>query len=244
MTNPDFGGSASGNAGRWNPLPGTAREAEMLAKLLARGHFLSGADVSKRALTNHPRPIILHVATHGEFLPNLAGSSFWLTAPEESVRRGVVGFQVDDNPLLRSRLVMAGANDPNSTADTHLTAMEVSGLDLQGTELVTLSACSTGIGEVQAGDGVYGMRRAFWLAGARSLLISLWRVDDDRTAELMSRFYARLFRGQKRSEALCDVQREFINEKDLSHPRYWASFILTGDTNEMRGLAPFARDDV
>jgi CHAT domain-containing protein len=110
-----------------------------------------------------------------------------------------------------------------------LTALEASGLNLWGTKLVVLSACDTGLGEVRNGEGVYGLRRAFVLAGAESLVMSLWPVSDYMTRELMTNYYKNLKRGLGRGESLRAVQLEMIKRENRRHPFYWASFIQAGD---------------
>lgn len=140
------------------------------------------------------------------------------------------GGSLGENVLLRSGLALAGANqgDDGQGEDGIFTALEASGLDLQGTRLVVLSACETGSGEVQNGEGVYGLRRALVLAGAESQVISLWRVDDDATCRLMIDFYENLKSGMGRSEALRQVQLNLLKSSDHGHPRFWAGFILSG----------------
>jgi len=111
----------------------------------------------------------------------------------------------------------------------------MSGLDLRGTKLVVLSACETGVGAVQTGEGVYGLRRALVLAGAESQVISLWQVADDATRDLMVTYYARLLAGEDRAEALRRAQLEIMRRPGWSHPYFWASFIPVG---EWRPLGP------
>ena len=113
--------------------------------------------------------------------------------------------------------------------DGVLTAEDVAALDLAATELVVLSACETGLGEVLRGEGVFGLRRAFVLAGAATLVMSLWKVSDDETAELMTDFYRHLSRGSSRGDALREAQLSMKARPALSHPRYWAAFICQGD---------------
>jgi CHAT domain-containing protein len=128
-------------------------------------------------------------------------------------------------------------------------------LDLWGTRLVVLSACETGLGKVSNGDGIYGLRRALVLAGAESQIISLWKVDDEATRDLMVEYYKRLVAGEGRTEALRQVQLEMLESKgqsaggrtrellgrgiartaDRSHPFYWAAFISSGDWRSMDG---------
>jgi CHAT domain-containing protein len=112
--------------------------------------------------------------------------------------------------------------------------MEASGLDLSGTELVVLSACETGVGKITNGDGVYGLRRALVIAGAESLVMSLWQVDDAATRDLMAGFYARLAAGAPRSSALREIQLKLLSKPRYAHPYYWASFLPAGDNTPLR----------
>ena len=102
-------------------------------------------------------------------------------------------------------------------------------MDLRGTQLVVLSACETGVGEVQSGEGVYGLRRALVLAGAQSQVASLWKVADEATKDLMVGYYQRLLKGEGRSAALRQAQQSMINSQDRSHPYYWAAFVPIGN---------------
>ena len=140
------------------------------------------------------------------------------------------------NPLLRSGLALAGANQRKSGDDDGvLTAMEAAALDLWGTKLVVLSACNTGVGEVKNGDGVYGLRRALVLAGSESQVMSLWSVSDKGTRELMIAYYTALQQGQGRCEALRSVQLKMLKSKERRHPYYWASFIQSGEWANLEG---------
>jgi CHAT domain-containing protein len=127
-------------------------------------------------------------------------------------------------------LILAGVNQRRSGAneDGVLTAAEAAALDLWGTELVVLSACETGLGDVKNGDGVYGLRRALVLAGSESQVMSLWQVSDAATRDLMKGYYTRLQRGEGRTEALRQVQLGMIRDDKRKHPFYWASFIQSG----------------
>ena len=135
--------------------------------------------------------------------------------------------------MLRSGIVLAGVNERRggNGEDGILTALEAAGLDLWGTKIVVLSACETGLGEVRNGDGVYGLRRALVLAGAESQVMSLWKVDDGVTRDLMVDYYKHLKAGEGRTEALRQVQLGMIRNvrKNRTHPYYWASFIQSGD---------------
>jgi CHAT domain-containing protein len=183
-------------------------------------------------------PAILHLATHGFFLQDQErnpdrgmrdlGSLDWSGGSGRLVGRRF------ENPLLRSGLALAGANTwlrqgplPPEAEDGILTAEDVAGLDLHGTHLVVLSACDTGLGETRRGEGVFGLRRAFSLAGARTLVMSLWKVPDAETQELMELFYDRLLAGEPRPDALRAAQLR-IKHKD---PRTlaWGGFVCQGD---------------
>lgn len=136
-------------------------------------------------------------------------------------------------PLVRSGLVLAGANRAASTPggdDGILTALELSGLDLHGTELVVLSACETGVGTTPAGQAVQGFRAALALAGADTQILSLWDVDDEATAVLMGELYARLDAGESAVDALAHARQVVAARPEWSHPAYWAAFQLYGRT--------------
>jgi CHAT domain-containing protein len=130
--------------------------------------------------------------------------------------------------LLRSGIALAGANVPRNGAGV-LTALEASALNLWGTKLVTLSACDTGVGEVKNGEGVYGLRRAFFLAGAETLVMSLWPVSDSITRSMMADYYRGLSHGLGRGAALRTVQLAMLKDPQRRHPFYWAAFIQAGD---------------
>lgn len=215
-------------------LRGTKVEIETIHSLLGeRGWkvmLYSDARALEEAVKSVRSPRVLHLATHGFFLPD-QGSS----------RRQAIGEAPSgrENPMFRSGLFFAGANrvllgdsSPGDLEDGVLTAYEASGLNLQGTELVVLSACETGLGEVTAGEGVFGLRRAFQVAGAEAILMSLWSVPDCETEELMTLFYANWLSGKEKHEALREAQRELRNRvisryhKDL--PLYWGGFVLAG----------------
>ena len=199
----------------------------------------------------------LHLATHGYFAPRKLRSAL---APEPAGPRGagagaagddlfggrgVVGF----HPGLLSGLALAGANRPPEPGqdDGILTALEVAELDLSGVELAVLSACETGLGEVAGGEGLLGLQRAFQVAGARGVVASLWKVDDEPTRALMARFYENLWGKQMgKLEALREAQLWMLRggraravmlieegqpagRSDRVLPFYWAAFVLSGD---------------
>jgi CHAT domain-containing protein len=195
-------------------LPGTSVEGEIVGGLLRARPWLGGEALEGR-LKRRRSPRILHLATHGFFLEDqrVAGTCQpgWREAPCPEPLSG----PALENPLLRSGVALSGANTwlrggspPAEAEDGLLTAEDVVGLDLLETELVVLSACQTGLGEIHVGEGVFGLRRAFVLAGARTLVLSLWKVPDLATAILMERFYHNLIgRNLDRDLALSEAQR-------------------------------------
>ncbi|MGA1283353.1 MAG: CHAT domain-containing protein [Prochlorothrix sp.] len=204
----------------WSPLPGTAEEAAALQTFLPQATVITEGKATETEVKTLKSPEILHLATHGFFLPAEAGNQGNNPNPEES-----------ENPLLRSGLVFAGVNQFVSGEDDGvLTALEVTGLDLRGTELVVLSACETGLGEVTSGEGVYGLRRAFTLTGAESQVMSLWSVSDAVTRDLMTYYYQGLLQDRHgRSEALRQAQLQILADPGTTHPFYWAAFIAAGN---------------
>jgi len=200
------------------PLDGTSAEAEAIASQLPQAQLWQRSQATETIIKQANRPRILHIATHGFF------SS---TASQEDVPT--------ENPLLGSGLFLADfRNTPREGADDGiLTALEVSNLNLLGTQMVVLSACDTGQGDLSTGEGVYGLRRALVLAGSESQVISLWRVQDNSTKDLMVSYYKQLLQGKGRSEALREVQLAMIKDEQTSHPYYWAPFIQSGDWSPM-----------
>jgi CHAT domain-containing protein/lipopolysaccharide biosynthesis regulator YciM len=234
------------------PLPGTRLEAEAIQRLLPQAQLFLGPEANKERLLQLPPPGILHLATHGFFLDDAPASP-------HSRAVGHVGALGDgplaprpSDPLLRSGLLLAGASALNSAhsspaqlpVDTTLaTALELAGLDLWGTQLVVLSACDTGRGDVRLGQGVYGLRRAFIVAGAETVVMSLWQVKDDTTAQLMEAYYRNLLAGQGRATALREAMLSLRATRP--HPHYWAPFIALGRDAPLRelGLPPPAPPD-
>jgi CHAT domain-containing protein/Tfp pilus assembly protein PilF len=218
-------------------LSGTAQEARNIQRLFPEAKVLTGQEATKSALKQVEAPRILHIATHGFFLEDAEASA----SPEAQEggatnSRAIQANVRVQNPLLRSGLALSGANLIRSgTEEGILTALEASSLDLWGTKLVTLSACDTGLGEVKNGEGVYGLRRAFFLAGTESLVMSLWPVSDYVTRELMVQYYAGLKKGLGRGEALRQAQLAMLKRKGRQHPFYWASFIQSGEWANLDG---------
>jgi CHAT domain-containing protein len=218
----------------FNPLPATEVEAKGLQRLLNLdgARVLTGERATEAQLRALQGPRILHLATHGFFLADQPQPVSLGPAIEPREKLAPVG----ENPLLRSGLALAGANQRSSGEldDGILTAAEVAQLDLVGTQLVVLSACESALGTVDAGEGVYGLRRALVLAGAESQLVSLWKVDDVATQELMTQYYERLLEGEGRAAALRSVQRAMLADPERQHPYYWAAFIPIGDWTPLR----------
>ncbi len=240
------------------PLNGTAQEARTIQTLFPEANVLTGAQATEAALKAVAAPRLLHVATHGFFLrdagrpaaANAQVATRGAGANAQSVpgavatglvakmtTRGISASARIENPLLRSGLALAGANlrGGASSDDGILTALEASGLNLWGTKLVVLSACDTGLGEVQNGEGVYGLRRAFVLAGAESLVMSLWPVSDYSTRKLMRDYYKNLKQGMGRGAALRQVQLDMLKRNRQLHPFYWANFIQSGEWANLDG---------
>jgi CHAT domain-containing protein len=158
-----------------------------LPSYLPNSRLFTQAQATETVVKSSSNPRILHLATHGFFLK---------PAPTTQAKDGSRNLP-NENPLLRSGLAFSGFNVRQGGGDDGvLTALEITGMDLRGTQLVVLSACETGLGDVQSGEGVYGLRRAFTLAGAQSQVMTLWRVDDNATKDLMVNYYQRLAKGK------------------------------------------------
>lgn len=219
--------------GKLERLQGTETEVNTIAGLLAQHKVKVNKRLEGRAteaaIKQLDSPHILHIATHGFFDPGETG---------RKKATGMISLAdlplSPEDPLLRSGLFLAGAQqalDGNLAADAAedglLTAYEAMNLHLHKTDLVVLSACETGLGEIRNGEGVYGLQRAFQTAGARSVLMSLWKVDDAATQELMTEFYRQwLLSGNKRT-ALRSAQ-ETIRAR-YPEPYYWGAFVLVGE---------------
>lgn len=186
-------------------LPGTRIEGELVAAAL-RVPLWQGSAALERPLKERVSPRMLHLATHGFIMKDHRRHTETTGGNAEAESR----FLSPENPLLNCGLALGGANRrftpeslPEDAEDGVLTAEDIAGLDLNATELVVLSACETGLGDVAVGEGVMGLRRAFMLAGAKSLVMSLWKVADLPTAVFMSRFYEHLIdKHLSRAEAL------------------------------------------
>lgn len=221
---PDYG-----SLGKLTPLPGTKKEVETISNTLSYYNVktYTAAEATETQIKQVSRPKYLHIATHGFFIPDV----------KEGETRKVFGVNPEkakENPMLRSGLMLANAENAieglNITeidgADNGiLSAYEVSNLDLEGS-VVALSACETGLGDVKKGEGVYGLQRAFQVAGANAILMSLWKVSDEATTQLMSYFYSNLSMGVNRIDAFRQAQLSLKYE--YPEPYYWAAFVMVG----------------
>lgn len=211
---PDYGISAQRTARQFELFRAGAQEGNEVAVRLPGAMLFDGAKARESALKALHGPSILHISTHGFF--DKADSA------------------TSEAALLRSGLAFAGANlGVRGGEDGILTALEASQLDLWGTKLVVLSACETGLGAAENGDGVYGLRRAFTIAGAETVVMSLWAVDTAATTELVKRYYDGLSTWEGRAEALRKAQLAMLASKERTHPYYWASFIVSGNDEPM-----------
>ncbi len=206
--------------GKVSVLPGTKTEIENIQKTAQKAKIKARTYLAEEASEENIKalisPDVLHIATHGFFMPeSLSKNASW-------------------NPLLRSGLLLANVEQNldgklnEKTENGVLTALEIVNLDFYNTDLVVLSACETGLGDIKDGEGVYGLQRAFQQSGAKSLLMSLWKVDDAATQELMSLFYDNLLlKKQSKRTAFTNAQKSL--QKKYPSPYYWAAFVLVGE---------------
>jgi CHAT domain-containing protein/tetratricopeptide (TPR) repeat protein len=216
-------------------LPGTKVEVESIETLLKKKNIVMHEYLFDKATEGEVKrldnPNVLHIATHGFFLSDL---------PDPNDQgRGFAGMEtkkVIENPLLRSGLLFAGVKEAfsksgasiqSNTEDGILTAYEAMSLNLDKTDLVVLSACETGLGVSANGEGVYGLQRAFQVAGAKSVLMSLWTVSDEATQQLMTMFYENWLNGKVPREAFRMAQLSLRDR--YPEPYYWGAFVLVGN---------------
>jgi CHAT domain-containing protein/Tfp pilus assembly protein PilF len=219
------------------PLASTAEEARTIARLFPDSRVLLGAEATEQAVEAAHGPRMLHLATHGFFLPEQAVPELLLGNPgAKPTAAERAALLQRESPLLRSGIALAGFNRRREGSDAGvLTALEAAGLDLYGTRLVVLSTCESGLGEASVGEGVYGMRRALVMAGSETQVMSLWQVDTGRTRELMGAYYQRLKDGAGRSEAMRAVQLAMLADPKTASPNLWASFIVSGEWRPLEG---------
>lgn len=228
-------------ADNWDTLPGTKREARYLYDLLSkrgvnatlRLGFAATEESFKQIGQQAPSPSLLHVGTHGFFFPD----------PKDTTRRRAnLGddapvFKISEHPLIRSGLKLAGSKyawenkrPMGGMEDGILTAYEVSQMNLSNTQLVVLSACETGLGDIKGNEGVYGLQRAFRIAGAKNVLMSLWKVPDEATEKLMTRFYANWLEQKMPLRPAFEAAQKWLRgQKGYENPYFWAGFVLIGE---------------
>lgn len=203
-------------------LPGTQIEINKIAKLFGEGTTVHTEQyASEETAKSVSNPSVLHIATHGYFL-------------EDDASHSATSGQYFSNPLLNAGLMLAGAENFLRTGepindngdDGILTAYEAMNLRLDHTQLVVLSACETALGDVRNGEGVYGLQRAFKLAGTKSIIMSLWSVDDEATQQLMTAFYEEMLKSGYAHEAFRTAQQK-VKEK-YGSPFYWGAFVMVG----------------
>ena len=229
LAGPDYGPAPAGEPG-FRALDGALAEGRRVAHRLGVDP-VEGPDAGKERIHAPPAPWVLHLATHGFFLaqPEIRAIVDGVAERRSTGTGQERRIAAQDDPMLRSGVALAGAND----GDGLLTAADLAGLDLDATELVVLSACDTGRGDPSRSEGVFGLRRAFALSGARTLVISLWKVPDEDTRELMELFYEALFEQElPRAEALRHAQRTLAARRP-DQPFRWGAFICQGDPSPM-----------
>ncbi len=210
-------------------LPGTELEVKELDKLLSEkgwnAELYMEKDATESLIKQLDNPKVFHIATHGFFTPEIHET------PEEKLMQNEAS--ASKNPLLRTGLMLVGAGDILSKTsynynieDGILTAYEAMNLSLDNTDLVVLSACETGLGDVTQGEGVYGLQRAFIVAGAKTLIMSMFKVNDEATQKLMVNFYQKWIETGNKRQSFLDAKKELRNE--YKEPIYWGAFIMIG----------------
>lgn len=208
-------------------LTGTKTEVENLEKILQNQKVIVQKFLGKTSTENNLKtlqsPQVLHIATHGFFLNDIESNK------DDTKTLGIDNQKLAENPLLRSGLLFANAkNALKDGSEGILTAYEAMNLNLDNTDLVVMSACETGLGEVRNGEGVYGLQRAFQTAGARTILMSLWTVSDDATQELMTLFYENWV-GKKLSKRQAFKNAQNQLRKKYPEPYFWGAFVMIGE---------------
>lgn len=220
------------SADRLPDLPYSEEEVDYVTRLAQERKYsiktlkgVQGNEESLKALNGTKSPAVLHLATHGIFFPDPVKLQ-----PNESLSGGK-SYSQSDNPLMRSMLLLAGANKAwtgkpvSGIQDGVVTAYEISNLYLPNTKLAVLSACETGLGDIQGSEGVYGLQRSFKMAGVENLIMSLWSVPDNTTAEFIQLFYEHLFQKKSIREAF-NLAQEAMKNKYRANPYKWAGLIL------------------
>jgi CHAT domain-containing protein len=234
---------------KFAPLPATQKEIKEIADIWKKGGERNGDVLNRTGLMANERDFkisapgrqLLHIATHGFFLEGECPSIFMHSEKKRGPQWEGVGTPptiAGENPLLLTGLALAGANNREAAGpeeeDGILTAEEVATLDLSGVKWVVLSACDTGLGKIRSGEGVFGLRRAFRIAGAQTLITSLWAVEDETARKWMRTLYEKRFlKEQNTAESVHDTSLELLQERrrknESTHPFYWAGFVASGD---------------
>ena len=232
------------SSARFSPLAASMVEAKEISSIWTKSDpdgkrtvLLTGSAATEAAVKREaPKFRVVHLATHGYFLGDQCQSSLDLPASDRA-GAGTANRMLGENPLLLAGLVLAGANRRDLAGpleeDGILTAEEVASLDLSHVEWAVLSACETGLGKIQPGEGVLGLRRAFEVAGAGTLIMSLWKVDDEATREWMQSLYAERLKGMSTAEAVRAASLAMLKKRRELHqstqPFYWGAFVASGD---------------
>lgn len=219
----------------WLPLPGTRQEAEAIQRMYPQARLFLGANATKERLLHLTAPAVLHIATHGYVLDGATATGGSRGLGHVGPFSGPTSAPQPQDSMLRAGLVLSNPGKLQEEG-AMVTARELAGMNLWGTALVVLSACDTGRGEVELGQGIYGLRRAFLIAGAETVVTSLWKVNDDATRLLMESYYRNLRAGQGRGEALREAMRTL--RKTHPHPHDWAAFVTQGRDTPLRLLYP------
>lgn len=219
--------------GEWQPLKSSGKEISEIASTLQKAGIAhrtyTGSEATEQVFkqagnSSAPSPRILHVSTHGYFFPD--------SRQANNAQNTGSAYKISEHPMIRSGIIMAGGNlawktgrAPNQREDGILTAYEISQLDLSETELVVLSACETGLGDIVGNEGVYGLQRAFRIAGVRNVLMSLWQVPDYHTQELMTLFYKKWLEEKLPVHQALTAAQKAMRDKGYE-PYQWAGWVL------------------
>lgn len=227
-------------------LEGTKKEADMIAEDMEQHRvpyiYYSGTDGTEESFKKlgGMRPNVIHIATHGFYFTEEEAEKSLFTRHEMELLTDLqAGKNVEQKPMTRSGLLFSGCNRtvrheevPDEEEDGILTAQEISTLDLRGLDLVVLSACQTGLGDIISGEGVFGLQRGFKKAGARTIIMSLWNVNDDSTMKMMTSFYHHYLDGMSKEEAFHAAQNELRKNIPTQQERPdWAAFIMLDGIN-------------
>jgi len=225
-----YGYPKYGSNGKISELPGTKKEVENIENILKTAGYKTKTYLELNANEENVKSTsseILHIATHGFFLPVIRN-------PDAEKVLGIETSKAKENPLHRSGILLAGAEDAfagnsdrQSSNNGVLTAYEAMNMSLENTELVVLSACETGLGDVKVGEGVYGLQRSFLVAGAKSVIMSLWTVSDNATVDLMTNFYKNFSVSGNKQDAFLKAQKQL--KLKYPQPNYWGAFVLMGN---------------